>query len=165
MRLINLLIIVSVAAGIGIGAYVVGHAVSEPAKALDTVVVSTPARAASATAEANLGAAVSAAASYKVDHGTYAGMSTNDLQSYDNALASGVSVKKATDSRLLRREHGRGCDRQHHGPERDVRRPRLLDRGSRTSKSCSTAASCVFVSAAAARLSASSASSCSMRRP
>jgi hypothetical protein len=98
MRLINLLIILAVAAGVGIGAYVVGHAVSEPAKALDTVVVSTPARAASATAEANLGAAVSAAASYKVDHGTYAGMSTNDLQSYDNALASDVSVKKATEA-------------------------------------------------------------------
>jgi hypothetical protein len=98
MRVINFLIIVAVAAGIGIGAYVVGHAVDEPAKALDTVVVSTPARAASATAEANLGAAVSAAASYKVDHGTYAGMSTSDLRSYDNALASGVSVKKATET-------------------------------------------------------------------
>src|SRR3954447_13592142 len=71
MRLINLLIIVAVAAGIGIGAYRVGHAVDEPARQLETV-VSEPARAASATAEANLGAAVSAAASYKVDHGTYA---------------------------------------------------------------------------------------------
>ena len=98
MRLINLLIILAVAAGVGIGAYVVGHAVNEPAKALDTVVVSTPARAAGATAGTNLLAAVSAAASYKVDHGTYAGMSTNDLESYDNAIASGVSVKKATET-------------------------------------------------------------------
>ena len=97
MRLINLLIIVAVAAGVGIGAYVVGHAAGEPAKQLDTV-VAMPAQAASATAEANLGAAVSAAASYKVDHGTYAGMKTSDLRSYDNAIASDVSVKKATES-------------------------------------------------------------------
>jgi hypothetical protein len=96
MRLINLLIIVAVAAGVGIGAYVVGHAVGEPAKQLETV-VSQPVQAASATAEANLGAAVSAAASYKVDHGTYAGMKTSDLRSYENAIASDVSVKKATE--------------------------------------------------------------------
>jgi hypothetical protein len=96
MRLINLLIIVAVVAGVGIGAKFVGHAVGEPAKQLDTV-VSQPAHAASASAEANLGAAVSAAASYKVDHGTYAGMKTSDLRSYDNAIASGVSVKNATD--------------------------------------------------------------------
>jgi hypothetical protein len=97
MRLINLLIIVAVAAGVGFGAYFVGHAAGEPAKQLETV-VSMPAQAASATAEANLGAAVSAAASYKVDHGTYAGMKTSDLRSYDNAIASDVSVKKATES-------------------------------------------------------------------
>jgi hypothetical protein len=97
MRLINLLIIVAVAAGVGFGAYFVGHAAGEPAKQLETV-VSMPAQAAGATAEANLGAAVSAAASYKVDHGTYAGMKTSDLRSYDNAIASDVSVKKATES-------------------------------------------------------------------
>ena len=97
MRLINLLIIVAVAAGVGIGAYFVGHAAGEPAKQLETV-ASAPAQAASAIAEANLGAAVSAATSYKVDHGTYAGMKTSDLRSYDNAIASDVSVKKATES-------------------------------------------------------------------
>jgi hypothetical protein len=97
MRVINLLIVVAVAAGVGIGAYVVGHAVDGPARQLDAV-VSTPAHAASATAEANLGAAVSAAASYKIDHGTYAGMSTSDLRSYDQAIASDLSVRKATES-------------------------------------------------------------------
>jgi|EndMetStandDraft_9_1072997.scaffolds.fasta_scaffold159188_1 hypothetical protein len=96
MRLVNLLIVAAAAAGIAVGAYFVGHAVDEPAKQLDTV-VSTPARAAGAAAQANLGAAVSAAASYRVDHGTFAGMSTGDLRSYDHAIASGVSVKKATD--------------------------------------------------------------------
>ncbi len=97
MRLVNFLIIAAVAAGIGIGGYVVGHAVEEPAKQLDTV-VSQPAQAAQVTAQANLGAAVAAAVSYRVDHGTYAGMSTGDLRSYDRAIASDVSVKKATES-------------------------------------------------------------------
>jgi hypothetical protein len=95
MRITNLLIVVCAAAGIGIGAYFVGHAVDEPAKQLDTVIAE-PARAASVTAEANLQPAVSAAASYRFDHGTYAGMTTNDLRSYDQALASGVSVKAAS---------------------------------------------------------------------
>ena len=96
MRISNVLIVVCAAAGIAIGAYFVGHAVDEPAKQLDTV-LSEPAQAASATAEANLQSAVSAAASYRVDHGTYAGMTTSDLRSYDKGLASGVSVKQATD--------------------------------------------------------------------
>jgi len=52
-----------------------------------------PAQAAGASAEANLQSAVSAAASFRVDHGTYAGMTTNDLRSYDRAIASGVSVR------------------------------------------------------------------------
>ena len=95
---LNLLIIVAVAAGIGIGAYIVGHAVDEPAKAARHRRLSVPAQAASATAQANLRAAVSAAASYRFDHGTYAGMTTSDLRSYDKGLASGVSVKKATES-------------------------------------------------------------------
>ena len=96
MRLFNLLIVVCAAAGIAIGAYFVGHAVDEPARQLDTV-VSEPAEAASATAAANLQAAVSAAALYRLDHGTYAGMTTSELRSYDSALASGVSVDAASD--------------------------------------------------------------------
>jgi hypothetical protein len=95
MRLTNLLIVVSAAAGIGIGAYFLGHAVDAPAKQLETV-VSEPAQAASATADANLATAVSAAASYRVDHGSYAGMTTSGLRGYDNGLASSVSVKQAT---------------------------------------------------------------------
>jgi hypothetical protein len=97
MRLTNLLIVVCAAAGIGIGAYFLGHAVDAPAKQLETV-VSEPAQAASATADANLAAAVSAAASYKVDHGSFAGMTTSGLREYDNGLASSVSVKQATAS-------------------------------------------------------------------
>jgi hypothetical protein len=97
MRISTFLIVVCAAAGIGIGAYVVGHAVDEPAKQLDTV-LSEPAQAASVTAEANLQAAVSAAASYRFDHGTYAGMTTSELRSYDKGLASGVSVSAASDS-------------------------------------------------------------------
>src|SRR3954451_6190986 len=97
MRISNLLIVVCVAAGVGIGAYFVGHAVDEPAKQLDTV-LSEPAQAAGVTAEANLQAAVSAAASYRFDHGTYAGMTTSDLRSYDKGLPSGVAVSAASDS-------------------------------------------------------------------
>ena len=97
MRVVNLLIVVCAAAGIVIGAHFVGHAVDEPAKQLDTV-VSEPGRAASATATANLQPALSAAASYRFDHGSYAGMTTSDLRSYDKGLASGVSVKEASDS-------------------------------------------------------------------
>src|SRR5580765_1537481 len=96
MRISTFLIVVCVAAGGGIGTYFVGHAVDEPAKQLDTV-LSEPAQAASVTAEANLQAAVSAAASYRFDHGTYAGMTTSDLRSYDKGLASGVSVSAASD--------------------------------------------------------------------
>ena len=95
MRISTLLIIVCAAAGIGIGAYFVGHAVDQPAKQLDTVIAE-PARAASVTAEANLQSAVSAAASYHFDHGTYAGMTTSDLRSYDKGLPSGVSVSGAS---------------------------------------------------------------------
>jgi hypothetical protein len=97
MRVINILIVVAVATGVVVGAYHLGIAVDEPAKQLDSVVAQ-PAHAARATAEANLGAAVSAAASYKVEHGTYAGMSTSDLRSYDDAIGSGVSVEKATET-------------------------------------------------------------------
>lgn len=97
MRISTFLIVVSAAAGILIGAYFVGHAVDEPAKQLDTVLAE-PAQSASVTAQANLQAAVSAAASYRFDHGTYAGMTTGDLRSYDKGLPSGVAVRKATDS-------------------------------------------------------------------
>jgi hypothetical protein len=97
MRASTFVIVVAAVAGIGIGAYVVGHAVDEPAKQLDTIVAE-PAQAATATAQANLTAAVSAAASYRIDHGTYAGMTTNGLRSYDDGLASGVSVKRASAS-------------------------------------------------------------------
>jgi hypothetical protein len=96
MRISTLVIVVGAAAGIGFGAYTIGHAVEEPARQLETV-VSEPAQAAGATAQANLAAAVSAAASYRVDHGTYAGMTTNELRSYDHAIASGVSVRAATE--------------------------------------------------------------------
>jgi hypothetical protein len=97
MRISTFLIVVSAAAGIAIGAYFVGHAVDEPAKQLDTVLAE-PAQSANVTAQANLQAAVSAAASYRFDHGTYAGMTTGDLRSYDKGLPSGVAVKQATNS-------------------------------------------------------------------
>jgi hypothetical protein len=97
MRVLNVLIVLCAAAGIVVGAHFVGHAVDEPARQLDTV-VSEPGRAASTTAAAaNLQSAVSAAASYRLDHGTYAGMTTSDLRSYDPELASGVSVSAASD--------------------------------------------------------------------
>jgi hypothetical protein len=96
MRISTLLIVVSAIAGIVIGAYFVGHAVDEPAKQLDTVLAE-PAQAASVTAQANLQAAVSAAASYRFDHGSYAGMTTDDLRIYDKGLPSGVAVRQASD--------------------------------------------------------------------
>jgi len=97
MRISTLVIIVCAVAGLVVGVYKVGHAVDEPAKQLDTV-VALPAQAATATAQANLTAAVSAAASYRIDHGGYAGMTANGLRSYDDALAPGVSVKRASAS-------------------------------------------------------------------
>src|SRR5580765_82164 len=96
MRISTVVIVVVAAAGVVFGAYTIGHAVDEPVKQLETV-VSEPAQAAGATAQANLAAAVSAAASFRVDHGTYAGMTTNELRTYDNALAPGVSVKVANE--------------------------------------------------------------------
>jgi hypothetical protein len=95
MRISTVLIVGCAAAGIGIGAHFVGHAVDGPARQLDTV-VSEPDRAGSAVAEANLQPAVSAAASYRFDHGTYAGMTTGELRSYDKGLASSVSVRQAS---------------------------------------------------------------------
>ncbi len=95
MRISTFFIVLGAACAVGAGAYFVGHAASQPAKQLDTA-VSQPAQAASVTAESNLTAAVSAAASFRVDHGTYAGMSTRDLRSYDSGLGSGVAVKDAT---------------------------------------------------------------------
>ena len=95
MRISTFFIVLAAVAAVGAGAYFVGHAASQPAQQLDTV-VSEPAQAASVTATANLSTAVSAAASYHLDHGTYAGMTTRDLQSYDREVGSGVSVKDAT---------------------------------------------------------------------
>src|SRR5262252_4397407 len=97
MRISTLLIVVCAVAGIIIGASRVGHAVDGPARELQTV-IGEPVQAASATAQSNLSAAVSAAASYKVEHGTFAGMTADGLRSYDRALASGVSVRHATAS-------------------------------------------------------------------
>jgi hypothetical protein len=94
MSVSTALIIGAAAVCIGVGAYKLGHAVDQPARQLDTV-VSEPAQAAGATAAANLKAAVSAAALYKIDHGTYAGMTTKGLRGYDIAIASSVSVKRA----------------------------------------------------------------------
>jgi hypothetical protein len=93
MRISTFFITLAAAGAVGVGAYSVGHAASQPAKQLDPV--SQPGQAAGVTAEANLTAAVSAAASYRFDHGTYAGMTTRDLRSYEKDIAPGVSVKDA----------------------------------------------------------------------
>jgi len=97
VRISTFLIVVCAVAGIGIGAVFVGHAVDGPARQLDTV-LSEPAQAASATAEANLQPAIAAAASYRIEHGTYAGMTTSDLRSYDQGLPSSISVRAASPS-------------------------------------------------------------------
>jgi hypothetical protein len=97
MRISTLVIVVAVLAGIGIGAYRLGLAVGVPARQLDTVVTE-PAHAATATAQANLAAAVSAAASFRADHGSYAGMTAGGLRGYDDGLAPGVSVQRASTS-------------------------------------------------------------------
>jgi hypothetical protein len=115
MRISTLLIVVAVAGGIGYGAYFVGTAVDEPVKQLDTV-LSQPDRAGNVTAEANLAAAVSAATSYNVDHGTYAGMTTNELRSYDHAIPSDVTVRKATPSGYCMETTVRGATVSISGP-------------------------------------------------
>ena len=95
MRISTFFITLGAATAVGIGAYVVGHAASQPADQLDAV-VSQPAQAANVTAQANLTAAVSAAASYRFDQGTYAGLTTKALRGYDTTIATGVSVKDAS---------------------------------------------------------------------
>jgi hypothetical protein len=95
MRISSLMIVVPVVAAVIFGAYILGHAVDKPSQQLDKV-ISEPGRAASATAAANLSTAVSAAASYRFDHGSYAGMTTKDLRDYDKGLAPTVSVKQAS---------------------------------------------------------------------
>ena len=95
MRVSTFLIVAVVLGGVGFGVYKIGHATDQPVKQLETV-ISMPAQAASATAQANLSGAVSAAASYRIDHGSFASMSTSDLRGYDKALAAGVSVKQAS---------------------------------------------------------------------
>ena len=127
MRASNFLIVVAAAAGIGIGAYFVGHAVDEPAKQLDTVLAE-PAQSANVTAQANLQSAISAAATYRIDHGTYAGMTTGALRSYDKGLPSGVSVEQATATVSeddIAESIACGPDPEHQWPERDLRRPSL----------------------------------------
>src|SRR3954451_590139 len=94
MHLPTLVIVACAAGGIFVGAHFVGHAVDGPARQLDTV-LSEPAQAAGVTAESNLQMAIAAAASYRAEHGSYAGMTTSDLRSYDRGLASGVAVKAA----------------------------------------------------------------------
>ena len=98
MRVTTLVIVGAAAAGIGVGAYHLGHAVDGPARQLETV-ASMPAQAAVSAAEANLQTAVSAAAAYRSDHGTYEGLTTDDLRTYDNAIAHDVSVRTATEGR------------------------------------------------------------------
>src|SRR3954452_12738138 len=95
MHLPTLVIVACAAGGIIVGAHFVGHAVDGPARQLDTV-LSEPAQAAGATAEANLQSAIAAAASYRIEDGTYAGMTTSDLRSYDAGLPSSVSVRAAS---------------------------------------------------------------------
>lgn len=95
MRISTFFIIVGAVTAVGVGAYVVGHAAGQPADQLDAV-VSQPAQAANVTAQANLTAAVSAAASYRFDQGTYAGLTTKALRGYDRSIASGVSVERAS---------------------------------------------------------------------
>src|SRR5689334_7274409 len=97
MRLTTLLIIVCAIAGGVFGASRVGHAVDGPARQLQTVIGETT-QAAGATAQSNLAGVVSAAAAYKVEHGTYDGMTTGALRSYDGGLASSVSVRQASAS-------------------------------------------------------------------
>jgi hypothetical protein len=80
----------------GLGVYKLGHAADTPANEILTV-AAVPQQAAVATAEANLAGAVSAAASYKLDHGDYTGMSAGDLRrAYDAGLAGDVTVRSAT---------------------------------------------------------------------
>lgn len=114
MRISTFFISLAAAGAVGVGAYSVGHAAGQPAKRLDPV--SQPAQAAGVTAEANLTAAISAAASYRFDHGTYAGMSTRDLQSYKD-IAPGVSVKDATANGYCVESDFRGATVSIKGPD------------------------------------------------
>ncbi len=96
MRISTFLIVAVVLAAGAFGAYKLGHATDKPANELFTV-AGIPQQAAVATAEANLGGAVAAANSYKLDHSGYAGMSAADLRkTYDTTLAAGITVRTAT---------------------------------------------------------------------
>ena len=83
-------------AAAGFGVYKLGRGVDTPARELTTIVVGIPRQAAVATAEANLSVAVSAAAAYRSEHGTFAGMSTASLQGYNGPGNNAVAVASAT---------------------------------------------------------------------
>ena len=92
-------------------------------------------------------------------------MTTGDLRDYDRAIAPRRLRAAGDRGRVLRREHGRGCDRQHQGPERDLRRARAARRtasGRRRAGGRRRAASSPRSSRRG--LSASSASSSAIRR-
>jgi len=95
MRISTFFILLFAAIAVGAGAYFVGHSVLQSSDSLDTVATE-PAQAANVSAEANLTAAVSAAASYRFDNGSYSGMTTSKLHGYDKSVGSGVSVKSAS---------------------------------------------------------------------
>jgi len=116
MRISTFFITLGAAAAVGAGAYAVGHAAGQPVKQLDTA-VSEPTQTASVAAEADLTAAVSAAASYRIDHGTYAGMTAGDLRNYDADVASGVSVKAATANGYCVETTSRGATVSIKGPD------------------------------------------------
>jgi hypothetical protein len=116
MRISTFFIILAAAGAVGVGAYAVGHAAGQPVKQLDTA-VSEPAQAAGVAAEADLTAAVSAAVSYRIDHGTYAGMTTDDLRSYDKEVAPGVSVKRVTANGYCVETTSRGTTVSIQGPD------------------------------------------------
>ena len=95
MRISTVLIVVCAAAGIVFGAYFVGHAVDEPGEQLETV-LSEPAQAASRDGGGESGSRpCRPRRPTEFDHGTYAGMTTSDLRSYDKRLAPGVSVRRS----------------------------------------------------------------------
>ncbi len=98
MRISTAVVIGGVLVAVGLGAYELGHGVDSTAHGVATVATAIPAQAAIATAEANLAPAVSAATSYQVEHGSYTGLTTAGLRSYDAGLAGEVSVRSAGDA-------------------------------------------------------------------
>jgi len=92
----SVVLVLALAAGIAFGAVALGRRSNGVASSVGSIPVQLPARAASATAVANVQAALPALQAYLVDHGTYVGATADALRRYDAGVDGGIVVRAAS---------------------------------------------------------------------